>query len=244
VSADLARQGLPREKVIATIVRLLQTTLIRVGNREYVRANKHYGLTTLRDGHVDIAGPRLRFHFRGKSGIEHEVQLTDPRLARIVRQCRDVPGDELFQYVDELGHRQPISSHDVNEYIRLATANPDGEAFSAKDFRTLAGTVLAAGALAGLDPAATATARKRNVVAAVAEVAGRLGNTIAVCRKCYIHPAILEGYLAGEVFASRRARGRARVDEAAVLAFLRRRSSVGRRRPTRASVAEHHARAA
>lgn len=221
VKADLARAGLPREKVVATVVRLLERTLIRVGNREYARANQHYGLTTLRDGHVRIAGPRLRFQFKGKSGKVHDVEVADQRLARIVRQCRDVPGYELFQYLDERGSRGTVGSHDVNEYIRLATPNPEGEVFSAKDFRTLAGTILAAEALVGLPPAETAAARKRNVPLAVAAVASRLGNTVAVCRKSYIHPAILDGYLAGEVVAARRAPGVARVDEAAVLAFIR-----------------------
>jgi DNA topoisomerase-1 len=223
VAADLARPGLPREKVVAAVVRLLERTLIRVGNREYERANKHYGLTTLHDQHVQIRGSRVRFHFRGKSAQMHDVTLTDARLARVVRRCRDVPGYELFQYVDAGGKHQAISSTDVNAYIRAATENPEGEVFSAKDFRTLAGTVLAANALQAFAPAPTAAARKKNVVRAVAEVASRLGNTVTVCRKCYIHPAIIDGYLASGYALARRAGRRRRIDEAAVLAVLRRR---------------------
>ena len=230
LARDLRRTWLPREKVVATIVRLLETTLIRVGNREYARAHKHYGLTTMHDSHVDIRGAHLRFHFRGKSGKRHEIELDDPRLARAVRQCRDVPGYELFQYVDEAGRRQVVGASDVNDYIRAATANGAGEIFTAKDFRTFAGTVLAADALRDFDDGASPAARKRGLARAVEAVAARLGNTATVCRKCYIHPEIMAAYLEGELVprTRRRARGRASglsAAEAAVLAFLRRRSS-------------------
>jgi DNA topoisomerase-1 len=201
-ASDMARPGLPRERVLATAEQLLEKSLIRVGNNEYAKANRSFGLTTLRDQHVDVKGSTLRFEFRGKSGKRHTVDLNDRRLARSVQQCRDLPGQELFQYLDADGRRQDVNSSDVNEYLREIT----GTDFTAKDFRTWAGTVLAVTALrdglavredvgaAFRRPASVAVAKK-NVVRAVEAVAGVLGNTPAVCRKSYIHPAILECYI-------------------------------------------------
>ncbi len=193
--ADLRRKGLPREKVLAAVVQLLEKTLIRVGNEEYARENKSYGLTTLRDKHVRVDDERLRFHFRGKSGVEHRVTLDDRRLARIVKRCRDLPGQELFQYLDDDGARHTVESDDVNEYLREIS----GEEFTAKDFRTWAGTVLCSLALREFDTCLSEAEAKKNVVAAVKRVAERLGNTPAVCRKSYIHPAILDAYLDGSM---------------------------------------------
>lgn len=245
VAADMARPGLPRPKVLATVVKLLETTFIRVGNEEYARSNHSFGLTTLEDRHVDFRRGVARFHFRGKSGVFHEVAVDDPSLARIVRQCRDLPGQELFQYRDGDGNAQSIDSADVNDYIHREM----GEVFTAKDFRTWAGTVLAAVALneiAGqaIRPlragrAGAPRASVKNVTRAVAEVAARLRNTPSVCRKCYIHPAVIGAYFDGSLTLSAksalrqtgskyRSRGSAgaatglRPEEAAVLALLRR----------------------
>ena len=193
VDTDLARRGLPREKVLATIVRLLETTRVRVGNEEYARANRSFGLTTLRDRHVAVAGPEVRFQFRGKGGKEHAVGVRDPRVARIIRRLQDLPGQELFQYVDEEGTRRSVDSGDVNAYLREIS----GDDFTAKDFRTWAGTVLCALALAEAGVAASGRQAKRNVVRAIAAVATRLGNTPAISRKCYVHPALLEAYTEG-----------------------------------------------
>jgi DNA topoisomerase I len=193
VKKDLALSGLPRNKVLATVVKLLEVSHIRVGNEEYARENKSYGLTTLRNGHVEVRGSTLRFHFRGKSGKWHNVDIEDQRLARIVRSCQNLPGQELFQYVDDDGTRQKVSSEDVNEYLREIT----GEDFTAKDFRTWAGTVLAAVTLKEFQKCESQTQAKKNVVEAIKCVAERLGNTVAVCRKCYIHPDVLECYLEG-----------------------------------------------
>ncbi len=200
--ADLRHAGLPREKVLAAVVQLLEKTLIRVGNEEYARQNRSFGLTTMREKHATIAGDTMRFEFRGKSGIEHGVDLRDARLARIVKACRDLPGYELFGYVDGGGHRQVIDSADVNAYVREIS----GEDFTAKDFRTWAGTVLAAKALAGLGTFASNAEAKRNIVRAIESVAKRLGNTRAVCRKCYIHPAVFDAYLDGGLVDIARAR--------------------------------------
>jgi DNA topoisomerase-1 len=193
--ADLGRPGLPREKVLAAVVRLLELTLIRVGNDEYARLNKSFGLTTLRDRHAEIAGTTIRFRFRGKSGQQHEVGLRDRRLAGIVRRCQELPGQELFQYVDDDGSIRDVASDDVNEYLREIS----GGDFTAKDFRTWAGTVLAYRALRALEPADSATDARRKVVAAMRETAGRLGNTPAVARKSYVHPAVVEAYMDGSV---------------------------------------------
>jgi DNA topoisomerase I len=191
VRQDLLRPGLCREKILATVVRLLETTLIRVGNEEYARTNKSFGLTTLRNRHVTIAGNRLLFRFRGKSGQQHEITLSDERLARIVKRCRELPGEELFQYIDDEGARHAINSTDINAYLREIT----DEDFTAKDFRTWAGTVLAALALANIEQFNSATEAKRNIVQAIENVAGMLGNTPAICRRCYVHPEIIEAYL-------------------------------------------------
>jgi len=191
VRQDLLRPTLCREKVLATVVRLLETTLIRVGNEEYARTNKSFGLTTLRNRHVIISGNRLLFRFRGKSGQQHEITLSDARLARIVKRCRELPGQELFQYVDDDGTRHAINSADINAYLKEIT----GEDFTAKDFRTWAGTVLAALALADIEQFSNATEAKRNIVQAIESVASLLGNTPAICRRCYVHPEIIEAYL-------------------------------------------------
>lgn len=193
VEADLARPGLPREKVLATVVRLLEVTLIRVGNEEYAKKNESYGLTTLRNQHLDIEGSHLRFHFRGKSGKEHTIDVHDRRLAQIVRKCSELPGHELFQYLGEDGQRHAVESADVNAYLKEIA----GDEFTAKDFRTWAGTVLAAHALQELQAFDTKTQAQKNIVAAIKTVAERLGNTPAVCRKCYVHPAVLGAYLDG-----------------------------------------------
>ena len=196
VEHDLSRPGLPREKVLATVVRLLEATLIRVGNEEYARENRSYGLTTLRNRHLAIEGSQLRFSFRGKSGKHHEVSVRDRRLAHVMRRLQELPGQELFQYLDEDGQRASIDSDDVNQYLREIS----GEDFTAKDFRTWAGTVLCAVTLRELEAEAgetemTETSAKRNVVEAIKQVSQQLGNTPAVCRACYVHPAIIESYL-------------------------------------------------
>jgi DNA topoisomerase I len=227
---DLSRPGLTREKVLAAVVCLLEQTLIRVGNEEYSRLNQSFGLTTLRDGHAKIRGASLQFEFRGKSGKQHSVAINDRRLAKIVKHCRDLPGDELFQYLAEDGTRRTIGSADVNDYLREVT----GEDFTAKDFRTFAGTVIAANALAEAGLASSATAAKKGIVGAIKNAAERLGNTPAVCRKCYVHPGIFEAYQRGRVVprvtvncsAATQARGnlktQLRADERAVLSFLKR----------------------
>lgn len=190
VAEDLSLPGLPKQKVLATIVRLLETTFIRVGNEEYARENDSYGLTTFEDRHVRINGSKLRFRFRGKSGQEHDIEMDDPKLARVVKQCRDLPGFELFQYLDDDGSQAKIGSEDVNEYLREIT----GEDFTAKDFRTWAGTILAARSLVNCGECDLATETKKRIIDAVKEVAGLLGNRPATCRKYYIHPAILDAY--------------------------------------------------
>jgi len=192
VTQHLRLPGLPREKVLAAIVRLLECTLVRVGNEEYARANGSYGLTTLRDRHVNIKGSTLRFEFRGKSGIMHSVALSDPALARIVQRCQDIPGQELFQWIDEDGQRRGIDSNDVNEYLREAC----GSDFTAKDFRTWFATIEALKLLSPRPHVPTRQAQK-HLKEAIALVASRLGNTATICRKCYIHPAVVAGYLEG-----------------------------------------------
>jgi DNA topoisomerase I len=193
VARDLRRRGLGREKILATMVRLLETTLVRVGNEEYARTNGSVGLSTMRDRHVDIKRNTLRFQFKGKSGKNHDIELHDPRLAEIVRRVQDLPGQELFQYLGEQGELQDVKSDDVNQYLREIA----GEEFSAKDFRTWAGTVLAAIALRQFERFDTKSQAKKNLVSAIERVAERLGNTPTVCRKCYIHPVILDSYLDG-----------------------------------------------
>jgi DNA topoisomerase-1 len=232
LDSDLARPGLPREKVLATVVKLLETTLIRVGNEEYAKTNKHYGLTTLRSRHVKVKGATIEFSFRGKSGIDHSIELQNPRLARIVRRCQEMPGQELFQYEDEDGARQTIDSTDVNAYLQEISGQP----FTAKDFRTWAGTVLAAMALREFETFDSEAAAKKNIVSAIERVAERLGNTPTVCRKCYVHPAILESYTDGSMLKSLRLKAEAELsgkklselkpEEAAVVGLLRERLSM------------------
>jgi DNA topoisomerase-1 len=221
VARDLGRQGLPREKVLAAVVKLLETTFIRVGNDEYARQNRSFGLTTMRDGHVRVTGSKVKFLFRGKSGVQHELELDDRRLARIVRQCRDLPGQELFQYLDASGRPVDVGSDDVNAYLKEIT----GTDFTSKDFRTWAGTVLAAQLLCVCEPCASATAGKKAIVTAIDQVAKRLGNTRAVCRKCYVHPAVIDAYLDGSIA---RAMARPTESEAALLRLLQRRRAEAR----------------
>jgi DNA topoisomerase I len=193
VERDLSGPGLSRTKVLATVVRLLECTGIRVGNDEYARANRSFGLTTLRSHHVEISGSKLRFQFRGKGGKIHDVALTDRRLARIITHCQAVPGETLFQYVDADNVRQTVDSGDVNQYLRDITS----QEFTAKDFRTWAGSILAVGALQELGPVGTEREAKSAILKAIDQVAERLNNTRAVCRKYYVHPAVFQTYQAG-----------------------------------------------
>ncbi len=192
---DLARPGLPREKVLAAVVRLLELTLIRVGNDEYARLNRSFGLTTLRDRHATVRGSAVRFRFRGKSGRVHEVGIRDRRLAGLVRRCQELPGQDLFQYIGEDDIVHDVTSTDVNDYLRSIS----GQDFTAKDFRTWAGTVLAYRALRSLDPADGDRARRRDVVRAMEQTAEHLGNTPTVARASYVHPAVIEAYLDGRL---------------------------------------------
>ncbi len=230
VDAALRLPGLPREKVLATIVYLLQATMMRIGNEEYARHNNSFGLTTLRDRHVRIDGGAVEFHFRGKSGVRHAIRVDDPRLARIVRRTRDLPGQELFQYVDDDGEQRSVDSADVNDYLRTLT----GEDYTAKDFRTWSGTVLAALALQEYEKFDSEAQARKNVVRAIETVAARLGNTPTICRKCYVHPAVIESYLDGTMLDALRRRAREELiedlhvlspEEAAVLALLQQRLS-------------------
>lgn len=223
VTRDLGQPGLPREKVLATVVRLLERTFIRIGNAEYARENESFGLTTLRERQVQVDGARLRFRFRGKSGVPHEVALTDRRLARIVQRMQELPGEELFQYVDDEGMTRPIGSADVNDYLRSIA----GADFTSKDFRTWAGTLLCARALRALPPPASATAGRRHVAQAIEAAAQRLRNTRAVCRKCYVHPAVIESYLAGYLHEAMIGRS----EEAALIRLLKARRRNGARAP-------------
>ena len=226
VEHDLARRGLPREKVIAGIIRLLESTLIRVGNEEYAKTNNSFGLTTLRNRHVKVEGDsRIRFDFRGKSGTEHHIDLRNRKLAAIVRRCQDLPGQELFQYLDDEGQPHALGSDEVNDYLREIT----GEQVTAKDFRTWAATNLAALALQRLEVFDSQAKAKKNVVQAIEAVAKMLGNTPAICRKCYIHPAIFDGYLDGSLLEALKQRTEEKLadpgrglgaDEVAVVGFL------------------------
>jgi DNA topoisomerase-1 len=225
VDRALSLPGLPREKVLATIVYLLETTMMRVGNEEYARENKSFGLTTLRNRHVRIDGSDVEFRFRGKSGVYHDVKVHDRRLARIIQRSRDLPGQELFEYVDDEGETRTVDSSDVNDYLRQVT----GEDYTAKDFRTWAGTVLAAVALREFEQFDSQAQAKKNVTQAIQSVAEKLRNTPSVCRKCYVHPAILDAYLEGstlQVLGEQAAAGLAtnlhdlRPEEAALLAML------------------------
>jgi DNA topoisomerase-1 len=223
VESDLSLPGLPREKVLATIVQLLETTAIRVGNDEYAKDNNSYGLTTLRNKHAKVNGATVRFAFRGKSGVRHALDLRDRRLAKIVRQCQDLPGQQLFEYVEDDGTTRAIDSSDVNEYIREIS----GDEFSAKDFRTWVGTVTCAMLLTSETVDETQADRKQRVVAVIKDVAKRLGNTPATCRKCYVHPAIVDAYLEQGKLATARAprlREGLAAEELFVLALLQERS--------------------
>src|SRR5207302_6089296 len=202
VEADLKRPGLPRERVLAAVVRLMELTLFRVGNTEYARTNKSFGLTTLRDRHVRVDGSHIHLSFRGKSGNRNESDINDRRLARIVKGCRDLPGYELFQYLDDEGDQHAVGSEEVNAYLREIT----GEDITAKDFRTWAGTQLAAEALRGFRHLDSESKRKKAIVRAVEKVARHLGNTPAICRRCYIHPAIFDGYIDGTLLEALAAR--------------------------------------
>ena len=228
VERDLRQPGLPREKVLATIVYLLEATMMRIGNEEYARHNRSFGLTTLRDRHVRIDGSEVEFHFRGKSGVRHAIKVDDPRLARIIRRTRDLPGQELFQYIDDDGRRCAVDSADVNDYLRALT----GADYTAKDFRTWSGTVLAALALQEYEKFDSQAQARKNVVRAIEAVAQRLGNTPSICRKCYVHPAVIESYLDGTMLHALQQRAQEelvhdlhalRPEEAAVLALLQER---------------------
>jgi DNA topoisomerase I len=228
ISADMGKRGLPREKVLATVVHLLENTLIRVGNTTYSKENKSFGLTTLQDRHVEVDGGKMRFQFKGKSGKVWNLQVKDRRIARIVKSCQDVPGQHLFQYLDDEGERHGVTSQDVNDYLREIS----GQDFSAKDFRTWAGTVLAAIALTEFESFDTKAAAKRNLRDAIERVSSRLGNTPAICRKCYIHPQVLDCYLEGDLVNQlkdqieeglRTELDALKPEEAAVMSFLHRR---------------------
>jgi DNA topoisomerase-1 len=195
VAEHMALRGLRREKILATVVNLLETTMIRIGNEDYVRQNKSYGLTTLRNRHVEVNGSELRFDFKGKSGKVWKLKVKDRRIARIIRELQELPGQYLFQYIDDEGARQTVTSADVNEYLREIT----GRDVTAKDFRTWEGTVLAAMALAESEPFDSESKAKKNVRAAIQQVAARLGNTPTICRKCYVHPEILSCYAEGSL---------------------------------------------
>ncbi|MDQ2730432.1 MAG: DNA topoisomerase IB [Armatimonadota bacterium] len=228
VDKDLTLHGMPRKKVLATIVRLLETTMIRIGNEEYAKENRSYGLTTLRNKHVDVSGSTLQFHFQGKSGKVHTIGLKDRRLAQIVKRCQDIPGSELFEYLDHDGTRHTVDSADVNDYLREIS----GQDFTAKDFRTWAGTVLAALALKEMQTFDSAAEAKKNIVQAIETVSKRLGNTPSVCRKCYVHPGVIESYMDGALLAVLGQRAEQELaetlhslkpEEAAVMALLQQR---------------------
>jgi DNA topoisomerase-1 len=235
IDAHMRRAGLGRRKVLATVVHLLDTTLIRIGNQDYARANESYGLTTLRNRHVAVTSSELRFDFKGKSGKIWKLKVRDRRIARIVRQIQELPGQQLFQYINRSGEMRAVTSSDVNDYLREIS----GEPVSAKDFRTWAGTVLAAMELGELAAFASATAAKKNVREAISRVAARLGNTPTICRKCYVHPHVLDTYMEGELANRMRRKGRAPAglepEEAAVLAFLKRRLAEKAKAPKRQS---------
>ena len=228
VDADMKLRGLPREKVLATVVHLLETTMIRVGNADYARQNESYGLTTLENEHVDVEGNQLKFHFKGKSGKQWKLSIRDRRVAKIVKASQDLPGEHLFQYLDDAGEQHSVTSGDVNAYLRDIA----GTAVTAKDFRTWTGTVLAALALVEFEKVDSDAAAKRNVRAAIEQVAARLGNTPTVCRKCYVHPEVLDSYLARELVLEVQDEvakelkddlATLRPEEALVLSFLQRR---------------------
>jgi DNA topoisomerase-1 len=240
VNQDLALPGLRREKILATVVRLLERSMIRVGNDEYRRQNNSYGLATLRNRHVNVSGSTIRFEFRGKSGVRHAVDLNDRRLAKIIKQCRDLPGYELFQYIGDDGERYAVDSADINDYLRQIA----GEEFSSKDFRTWAGTVLAARALSEFHGSDKKIPPKKNILQAIEAVAKRLGNTKAVCRKCYIHPTVIDAYKDGSFLQILKRRVKKSPnsvhdlapEEAAVLALLKRKSIMNNGRHSRSNL--------
>ncbi|MBJ9976552.1 DNA topoisomerase IB [Pseudomonas sp. S75] len=223
LDAHLARPGMDREKVMALVVSLLDNTLIRIGNQQYLRDNKSYGLTTLRNRHVEVKGSTIRFQFRGKRGVEHSITLRDRRLAQLVKRCMELPGQELFQYLDDEGQRHRIGSADINLFLQQLT----GSDFTAKDYRTWGGSALALNLLRPLSWQPE-TEAKRLVTGIVREVAGRLGNTPAVCRRCYIHPAVLEHFHLGRLADLPRSRARKglELEEVALLGFLQALESV------------------
>lgn len=243
-AAHLRLKGLPREKVLALLVQLLEKTLIRVGNEEYARENKSYGLTTMLDDHVTFKKGVVKFKFRGKSGVGHSILLRDARLAKIIKECQDLPQQELFAYRDENGDQVDVKSNDVNDYLREIS----GQHFTAKDFRTWNATVLAAKALQEIEKFDSKAQAKKNVIHAVEQVAKRLGNTRSVCRKSYIHPAVLEAYLDGSLLDTLEQRARTEMkklhsmspEEAAVLAFLQ--EWIRRERTKRKEKTKKHAR--
>jgi DNA topoisomerase-1 len=247
VDRALKLPGLPREKVLATIVYLLEATMMRIGNDEYARQNQSFGLTTLRNRHVRIDGSDVEFRFRGKSGVFHKVAVHDRRLARIIARTRDLPGQDLFQYVDDDGETHTVGSSDVNDYLRTIT----GEDYTAKDFRTWSGTVLAALALQEFEKFDSETQAKKNIVRAIESVAEKLGNTPSICRKCYVHPAVIDAYLDGAVLQVLRERTEEQLvdelhnlppEEAAVLALLEQR--LQQAKPAETKPARSHRRAA
>jgi DNA topoisomerase-1 len=228
VASDIRRAGLPKQKVVATIVKLLEMTFARIGNEEYARENRSFGLTTLRDRHVTVRGATVKFLFTGKSGREVSVALTDRRVARVIKRCEELPGQMLFQYIDAEGERRVVTSDDVNQYLREAT----GEDYTAKDFRTWAGTVLAASALRKLVDFESEIEAKRNVISGIDSVARKLGHTRAVCRRAYVHPAVIEAYMDRSLEDALKGNVaktflRLKADEAAVVALLKR--SMGRK---------------
>jgi DNA topoisomerase-1 len=253
VTKDLKLPGLPRNKVLATVVKLLEVSLIRVGNEEYANHNRSYGLTTMLNRHAKISGSKVQFRFRGKGGKNHTIDVENPRLAKIVKNCQDLPGQELFQYIDDDGKRQDVKSEDVNEYLREIL----GGDFTAKDFRTWSGTVLAAMALSELRKFDSKAQAKKNIVNAIEKVAERLGNTPAICRKCYIHPAVIDSYIDGTTLDTVRRRAehelrtsvsRLRPEEASVLTLLQQRAAAEAsgsllRNQLRASLKAHKRRA-
>jgi DNA topoisomerase-1 len=225
VNKDMGLCDLPQNKVLATVVHLLGRTFIRIGNEEYARENKSFGLTTMRNRHIDVKGAKLSFSFRGKSGVQHEIDVNDRRLANIIRKLQDLPGQDIFQYEDETGEVRNVASQDVNDYLHEIT----GEEFTAKDFRTWAGTVLTAMALNAQGPAENETQAKENIKMAIAAVAKILGNTPTVCRKCYVHPVVLESYLDGDMIEGLKQKTEdalsenledLRAEEAAVMSFI------------------------
>jgi DNA topoisomerase-1 len=241
VQEHLALRGLPREKVLATIVHLLEATLIRVGSDEYARTNKSYGLTTLKNRHVEVNGSALKFNFKGKSGKIWKLNVRDRRIAKVIRACQDLPGQELFQYVDENGENRDVTSTDVNTYLREVS----GEDITAKDFRTWHGTVLAALALQEFEKFDSHASAKRNIRDSIQKVAARLGNTPTICRKCYVHPEIITTYIEGSLLLEVKEKAEAELrddlaalqpEEAAVLTLLRNRLSLTLKDKLKASV--------